>query len=99
MIGSLQLMEVVLLSCSLNDMNGGLKTTCVHNPIISMFFFPWIWNKRVKGFKQVMLVSWQRTLSSPLQWLDSDSNENLPFAREGLLNYTAWMSRTQTCSD
>lgn len=39
-------------------MNGGLKTTCVHNPIISMFFFLLLgfWNKRVKGFEQVMMV-------------------------------------------
>lgn len=53
-------------------------------------FFPLgFWNKRVKGFKQVMLVFLAAyILSSPLQWLDSDSNENLPFAREGLLNYT-----------
>lgn len=28
------------------------------------------------------------SLSSPLQWLDLDSNGNLPFARKGLLNYT-----------
>lgn len=57
--------------------------------VFYLFIFFGSWNKRVNGFKQVMLVFLAAyALSSPLQWLDSDSNENLPFAREGLLNYT-----------